>query len=160
MGKNTKYRNQRHKYEISKTKLFRSEFKEIAEEIIHTYKVYKENEKELHKIIPFSMTNPFEKSIRYDLIKSIECFKKISAVVRRVNRPNGSYEDLNNELLNEEQIEIINLIFDKRNNLAHKFTSFEFEIIEDEMKEVSYYLWSMSEIIDVYISKSEEKFSA
>ncbi|GHI01099.1 hypothetical protein [Neobacillus kokaensis] len=157
MGRDTEKRMQKLKNEISKAKLLRSEFDSIAQEIITTYKVYKQFENEFNKIFPFSITNPFEKAIRYDLIKSIECFKKISATAKRGINPRGNYEELNYELLNEEQIEIISLIFDKRNGLAHKFLSMEFEIIEDEMEEISYYLWGMGEMINIYIRKLEGK---
>lgn len=146
--------------EMLKVKSYRMEFDFLAKEIIQTYKTYEELRFELNSILPLTITNPFEKSIRYDLIRSIECFYKVSNSTKRVFYPKfPTYEDMNNHLLTVEQAQFIEKIQRKRNFLAHKFDSNNLEIIEDEMKEITFYLIHIREIIDILISKIEKRIS-
>lgn len=122
------------------------DYKENQEHLIHTYKYYMENPQkisQLYKDMGYTGHNIFEDAIRFKFLKLVECFKKVSNIMRKkfygdIKNIKDAYNIMNKDIFDEDEdrINYLQNLINNRNSIAHETDSYELFVFENESEDL------------------------
>lgn len=141
------------------------DFRENREHVIATYKYCLKDPTRISKLyidMGNNGHNVFEDAIRFKFIKLVECFKKVSNIMRIKfygDLPKESvFDTMNKDILeNESTVEYLNELIDDRNSMAHETDSYEFYMFEHESENIKFDLDFLTCIFLSFIGAYESK---
>ncbi len=113
----------------------------------------------------YSGHNVFEDAIRFKFIKLVECFKKVSNIVRikfysHISNNKKAFDIMNQEIIKDDDV-INNLesLIDTRNMIAHETKSYELFMIEQKYENIKIYLDFLTCIFLYFVQYYERKMN-
>ncbi|MGL5558234.1 MAG: hypothetical protein ACRDC3_03740 [Paraclostridium dentum] len=101
--------------------------------------------------------NIFEDSIRFRILKSIECLKKLFTIIRFRFYKGTNYENINKKILTAQQIQSLEEILGNRNSTAHETDAFELFALEFEFQQIKRMINEIKDIFEILLTEYEKK---